>query len=425
MVQYAGRRPQSVHEALLTLDPQAFDVAREHLNENPPPPYASSESTTLMSPELPGNDLQNFERELDSTRPESRFYQDIHDEIKVIEQAIELDEILDHKLRPCREIATAIIRERWIAQGIWSFNDRGPHSHSNWKHSVVDAGYHSDRLEPKAARGSLNIFGSGAPGDGVDRKAQRAALAPNIDASRPCNQFEHDLAEEQRRLKAGEQPDGIPDMVYKRVQEEWMKLGMWSANYTQQPEYDLAVIRHRLWLQKKERLPGPNSPIQGMAYANVKAKWIRDGRWDSRWTDRPGRVWRHEQPEEMARLRQLGGIPDRGALSQDNLKTAGLRPPSPPTQQWALPDACRPRFEVAVAAADVVEDNSGAAVMTRASTVHGQPLSPPKRRSSRPKQPTLAPAGSPRVAKSKRKPDHRCQKITVRESAILARQLLT
>ena len=418
MVQSLGRRPQSLHEALLTLDTQALDLARDHLNDDPPPPYSSGGNTHLSS-EPSADDRQTLERELERTRPESQFHQEAHDELEVIERAIERDKLLDNKLRPSLEIAMAVVRERWIEQGIWAFDDGRPHCHSNWKHSIADLGYYSDSTAPKRAQGS-NIFGH-SPFEGrPEPVAQPPDPPPDVDASRPCNRFEHDLREEQQRLETGEQLDGVSDMIYGKVRERWTDSGLWSSHFTQQPEHDLGKVRHQLWLEKRPSLPAPGLSVTGMAYESVKANWIQNGRWDSRWTDRPGRIWRHEQPEEMARLQQLGGLPVRGALGLDGFRTAGLKPLSPPT--GAAGHVNSSGLGHPPAAADMAEPGASA---TTGNTMHRQPPSPLQRRTSRRRQPPTSLAGSLRVSKSKRKPDNRCQRNTVRNSAIPERQSLT
>jgi hypothetical protein len=104
-------------------------------------------------------------------------------------------------------------------------------------------------------------------------------LPPNVDASRPCNQFEYDLAKERKRLETGRVPDGLPDMVYKRVKDKWTERGKWDPQYTQQPEYDLPKVGHAIWWENT-KFPKSSSPVEETVYKNVKDKWIKQGHWE-------------------------------------------------------------------------------------------------------------------------------------------------
>lgn len=223
-------------------------------------------------------------------------------EKEVLEKAAE-DGLLATSLWPYSELAQDVVRERWIERGIWKGGST-KFVFEVWKHEVADAGLYEAPAEAKKEQhqGSPKLTTTSEV-----RGIEKLPRPPDIDASRPCNQFKHDLAIEKRRLEAGEAPDGLPDMAYKRLKDIWTERGLWDPRYTQHPEFDLAKYVHYLWARERKNCPKSVVEAEELAHKNVKATWIEDGRWDQRWTDRPGKIWRHEQPEERARLLGLGG----------------------------------------------------------------------------------------------------------------------
>lgn len=405
MIQFPGRHwPQTLNEALQNLNAQDVELRRQVYDNDPPPPYSSGGSTASFSPEPSSSEeRRQLSRELDRTRPDAQFNREAREEKKLIEEAVR-DGFLLGLLGPYTKLAEDIVRERWIERGIWKW---GPGSRAGelWKHEEADAGLY--QTEPEKKQPPNSLFGN-PPANvrAMLHEHEKPTLPPNINASRPCNQFEYDLAIERKRLKAGKAPDGLPDMVYKRVKDKWAERGIWDPRYTQQPEYDLAKEGHWLWARERNQFPESRLQAEEMAYENVKDKWIKQGLWDSRWTDRPGKIWRHERPEEKARLRQLGGLADRGALNPFTRQFLGLPP---------LPGVSSPHRQNPLQTSDYSQTRSSNPspqaqpnTSVDQSATNQQPtFSPGTTHSSR--RPLLGPVEPSRVSKLNGKPKRRRQ----------------
>jgi hypothetical protein len=369
---------------------------------DPPPPYSSGGSTASLSPEPSSSEeRRQLSRELDRTRPDAQFNREAREEKKLI--AVR-DGFLSGLLGPHTKLAEDIVRERWIERGIWKW---GPGSRAGelWKHEEADAGLY--QTEPEKMQPPNSLFGN-PPANvrAMLHEHEKPTLPPNINASRPCNQFEYDLTIERKRLKAGKAPDGLPDMVYKRVKDKWTERGIWDPRYTQQPEYDLAKEGHWLWARERNKFPESRLQAEEMAYENVKDKWIKQGRWDSRWTDRPGKIWRHERPEEKARLRQLGGLADRGAPNPFTRQFLGLPP---------LPGASSPHRQNPLQTSDYSQTRSSNSspqaqpnTSVDQSATNQQPTFSPGT-THRSRRPLLGPVEPSRVSKLNGKPKRRRQ----------------
>ena len=98
----------------------------------PPSTQSQRPSSTTVQ-----NDLQKLQQELDRTRPAGQFDREVAAEIKLLSIVFESYGILDASQYPFRGIAEAVVRERWIEQGIWAFNGPCPDSRSEWGHSHV------------------------------------------------------------------------------------------------------------------------------------------------------------------------------------------------------------------------------------------------------------------------------------------------
>ncbi|PGH26819.1 hypothetical protein AJ80_01396 [Polytolypa hystricis UAMH7299] len=316
-----------LNEVLQSLDPEDIERQRQQFDDTPPPPYSSPETTAPPSPQLDASyDPDSFFLELAQTKPARQFIRERREEDKAIKLAVQHNH-LTGLLEPYCDLTEAIVRERWIERGIWNWGPSATPGDA-WKHTLLDAGvYHIEPVKPPR-RYYPNIFGRQPRKE--DTPPPPPAIPPNVDESRPYKQFEYEIALEQKRLETGRAPDGLPDLVYKRVKDKWVEKGLWKPQFSQHPEYELPKLTHAIWVLQNERFPDSTSDAKEMAYNNVKRRWISQKCWDSRWTDLPGKIWKHEQPEEKAFLRSLGRFPGPVYLEPSIREQQGLPPLRPP-----------------------------------------------------------------------------------------------
>lgn len=57
--------------------------------------------------------------------------------------------------------------------------------------------------------------------------------------------------------------------------------------------------------------------LDAMAYQGVKNNWIKDGIWNPKWDELPGRTWIHEEPEEEEMVEAPAASDDAGRRPSD------------------------------------------------------------------------------------------------------------
>lgn len=254
--------------ALLELqDPQQLNRARERFSDSPPP-YASHQShnsTRSQSPDPPGEEqLRREERKLqlriehDASRPYHQFAAHVREEERRILYAHR------NRIRSIPvggnfiDMASKIVRERWVQQGIW--NDKWSETASGrWKHEEPLR----PEPEPERESSSFSFFQEkqiAKPPDSDEEKRRiverQATRVRQREASRPFHQFIYQVSEERERI----------------LEES---RGGEATNATTTP-------------------PGINTK----AYENVKDVWVKRKIWNEKWGILPGLSWKHEEPLE-------------------------------------------------------------------------------------------------------------------------------
>ncbi|MCJ1470652.1 hypothetical protein MMC07_009298 [Pseudocyphellaria aurata] len=306
-------RSRDVFEALTTLNPQEIEHARRTMPDDSRPLYSPVKTTASDDSDDTVDRDRRFEcdklqRELEKTRPSCQYSRAVRLELDVMEEAERMYRFLDPTLFPFQQLAEAVVRERWIERGIWSFGDGRVGFLAKWKHTLADE--RNSKAKNTKAKNTHHIgtvFDCGPDKKVVKKDTEPIPLSNNVDASRPYSQFEWESSEERKMLGAGGDVNKILDFTYKKVMEKWESQGRWTSKCTKRPEHDLAVAKYQRWLMKvSQPCPDINS-LETVAYNNVRADWEKHGLWDQSWTEKPGAIWRHEWPEEKARLQQLGG----------------------------------------------------------------------------------------------------------------------
>lgn len=181
---------------------------------------------------------------------------------------------LETKLPLCdrnksKEIAEITVREDWKAQGIWNQKwGKKPEKkiHERWMHE--EAPDSASTSEADTAPASNTNITSGLKSAELQSSLSHwgiklpKAVKPSTeqkhdhDASRPFQQFIHQLSKERERLLLYESTSG-PIITF------------------------------------------DNADINNIAYENVKNDWKASWIWNEKWGTIPGMKWKHEEPFEM------------------------------------------------------------------------------------------------------------------------------
>lgn len=179
-------------------------------------------------------------------------------------------------------IADANIKQSWLDQGIWNkrWGDRLPFG--AWRHEEPSESDSEAEAEAEVEHDPLpgfNLFMPRSEQPVVQRRQQtdeeretrKRKREKFVNASRPFNQFNYQVAKESERLEA---------------------------------ELSSVVLI--------------NTDVNTKAYRNVKNSWINRNIWDDKWGILPGMSWKHERPLDFTPPAQHD--PPRG----DRLETRPL-----------------------------------------------------------------------------------------------------
>ncbi|KAK6851586.1 hypothetical protein PG995_011711 [Apiospora arundinis] len=231
-----------------------------------PPPHVQTARPMATSVQLTNqqngttataNELQARQRRyqyiLDRTRslPKNQFLDLIQEELQRIWQEDPRSAV--HPKLPrhmmtnrMRNQAAQAVKREWVKQGIWQPSYEGliQKRYLNvgvWKHQEVMCLIDANGLDLEKYP---NIY---------------ARMCRHRDASRPCNQFRHQV-----------------DKVRDRLLNQW---------------------RHKDGT-KATRVSLPPANIDSQAYREVRQAWVKRRIWDRSWEVLPGQHWRHERPLE-------------------------------------------------------------------------------------------------------------------------------
>ena len=159
------------------------------------------------------------------------------------------------------KVAEAIVRNRWIEQGIWNSEWEGEEpSTDDWKHenpfeyeskpeNLDSATLPSDRSVP-SDESSSDLEHLSLAGEAARPFKDMTMLKRDHELTRPNHQFYYQLEQERQRLQAGRSSTDFTRWVTINMDQE--------------------------------------------AYNAVKNKWLEHGIWDARWGFFPGDKWKHE-----------------------------------------------------------------------------------------------------------------------------------
>ncbi|KAH6983679.1 hypothetical protein BKA56DRAFT_350871 [Ilyonectria sp. MPI-CAGE-AT-0026] len=94
------------------------------------------------------------------------------------------------------------------------------------------------------------------------------------------------------------------------------------------------ITKERDWIKDETDYKAPGSVIDldAMAYQGVKNNWIKDGIWNPKWDELPGRTWIHEESEEEVVVEAPAASDDSGRrpsdTADDRQQAHGPRHPS-------------------------------------------------------------------------------------------------
>ncbi|KAK8074551.1 hypothetical protein PG997_009214 [Apiospora hydei] len=172
--------------------------------------------------------------------------------------------------------ARAVVKERWIEQGIWN-DEWGPGMPTGlWKHEEpLDTKSESDSENDPETQ-ARPLFSAAATSETPKSEAKLHRLAERQlvrererEASRPFHQFVYQVSAERERIRSKRKPS--------------------EPNSLDQAD------------------------INTKAYDNVKSIWVKRGIWYHRWGILPGMSWKHEQNLDAMLLEELGPRPETGA----------------------------------------------------------------------------------------------------------------
>ncbi|KAK3367542.1 hypothetical protein B0H63DRAFT_529261 [Podospora didyma] len=156
------------------------------------------------------------------------------------------------------------VRTRWVEQGIWG-EDWGP----AW---------------PKGSTPE-------------DPQFEKPEVAPFY--NRPFPIFAEGWSKEHWSHEKCGPP---PESVRRRVLTIWSWTPIVRDPEASRPyrQFQYQLEKEREWIKGKveHEAPGGIVDLDALAYKSVKQNWIDDQIWDPNWTERPGSVWRHEEPDE-------------------------------------------------------------------------------------------------------------------------------
>lgn len=94
------------------------------------------------------------------------------------------------------------------------------------------------------------------------------------------------------------------------------------------------ITKERDWIKDETdyKQPGSAIDLDAVAYQGVKKNWIKNGIWNPKWDDLPGRTWIYEEPEEEVVVEAPAASDDSGRrpsdTADDRQQTHGPRHPS-------------------------------------------------------------------------------------------------
>ncbi|KAK8007735.1 hypothetical protein PG989_001725 [Apiospora arundinis] len=222
--------------------------------------------TTATATELQARQ-RRYQYILDRTRslPKNQFLDLVQEELQRIWQE-------DPRSAPSR----AGCQGEWVKQGIWqpSFEGLIQKRYLNvgvWKHQEVMCLIDANGLDLEKYPNTY------------------ARMCRHRDASRPCNQFRHQV-----------------DKVRDRLLDEWRQ----SAYAKEKNSKDGT---------KATRVNLPPANINSQAYREVRQTWVKRRIWDRSWEVLPGQHWRHERPlEEFLTLQEVQWYAEIKATDADD-----------------------------------------------------------------------------------------------------------
>ncbi|KAH8729166.1 hypothetical protein BGZ61DRAFT_491617 [Ilyonectria robusta] len=333
------QRPVLPHvvEALQRLqdDPQQLAHERDRRYDDPPPPYSESGETT--QPPTPGPPVvdESYQRELRmlaryKSTPLNQFKSQARRERERLEHQLSEERfgrrqtLLWDQSSDLQANSENNVRSRWSPawpkdshlMSTWSHRGGGPFSGpynattseswpgARWGHKENDREPESEpesepKSEPEQERPPIfGIFGLGVGQPKRPRPRRQLPPGPvpiyliptptvrNPEASRPYDQFLYQITKER----------------------DWIKD---ETDYKQ---------------------PGSAIDLDAVAYQGVKKNWIKNGIWNPKWDDLPGRTWIYEEPEEEVVVEAPAASDDSGRrpsdTADDRQQTHGPRHPS-------------------------------------------------------------------------------------------------
>ncbi|KAL2363387.1 hypothetical protein RJZ56_003686 [Blastomyces dermatitidis] len=267
VTQVNGLGPLTLAEVIDALqrlqdNPELLTRERSALND-PPPPYASGETTQPPSPPHPlteadrRRERERRKKERLNSMPEPQFaYQRRIEEERLIDQCLRRmrgrKDTLPFKMElTFAENALENVTNRWKEQGIWSGRWKAqPFGPRRWEHEESP----EPELEP-----------------------------------------EHE-ADIQRPLRSGPTLDP-PNQRWNILSAECMTAHKRETKPSR-PYYQFLfqISKEREWLE--DELDIEPSDINTKAYENVKNHWLAQKIWNPQWGDMPGMTWIHEEPDD-------------------------------------------------------------------------------------------------------------------------------
>ncbi|KAK7990997.1 hypothetical protein PG990_015277 [Apiospora arundinis] len=224
-------------------------------------PTNQQNGTTATATELQARQ-RRYQYILDRTRslPKNQFLDLVQEELQRIWQedprSTKQPKLPRHMMaNRMRNQAAQAVKGEWVKQGIWqpSFEGLVQKRYLNvgvWKHQEVMCLIDANGLDLEKYPNTY------------------ARMCRHRDASRPCNQFRHQV-----------------DKVRDRMLDQWRQ-----SIYAKEKNSKESTIATRVSL--------PPANIDSQAYREVRQAWMKRRIWDRSWEALPGQHWRHERPLE-------------------------------------------------------------------------------------------------------------------------------